>query len=361
MSSLRAESRTVSNTDQPTKRTARLGAILVLGVLVLLATGQPAGAEPAVPARLTDHLYGAHMLDAERGWAVGAFGTIAQTRDGGGTWRVRTAPTLEQLYDVAFADLQHGWIVGRSGVILHTDDGGTTWRAQASGTDHHLFSVEALDALVGWAVGDWGTLRHTRDGGATWNAASFERDLILNDQAWADARHGWVVGEAGAIFATRDGGATWTEQPTGIAKTLFGVFFADRLTGWSVGLDGLILQTRDGGATWLVQHGNPTVGALDQVGFRESAENPTLYDVALNGHTGYAVGDAGSVFISADGGESWQRAVTPTAASLHWIRAVSVAPAGAGMLVGANGLILRLAGDAPSLAPLRADAAAIPR
>lgn len=348
-------------TSQPAERTDRFGVVAVLCVAALLATARAAGAEPDGPARLSDNLYGARMIDAERGWAVGAFGAIAQTRDGGATWRAQSAPTSEQLYDVAFADLQHGWIVGRAGVILHTDDGGTTWRTQTSGTDHHLFSVSTRDPKEAWAVGDWGTLQHTPDGGATWRTTSFDRDLILNDQAWPDAQHGWVVGEGGAIFATRDGGATWSEQPTGIAKTLFGVFFVDPLTGWSVGLDGLILHTRDGGATWLVQHGNPTVAALDQVGFRESAENPTLYDVALNGRAGFAVGDTGSVFVSADGGASWQRAVTPTAASLRWIRAVSVVPAGAGIVVGANGLALRLTGDTLSLAPQRVDAAAVAR
>jgi photosystem II stability/assembly factor-like uncharacterized protein len=359
VSSSPTESRAVPGLCQRWQLTARPGVRIVLCLVALLVTGQAVRADPELPTRLTDHLYGVDMIDGDQGWAVGAFGTIAQTRDGGVTWRVQSSPTAEQLFDVAFADPQHGWIVGRSGTILHTDDGGQTWRAQASGTDHHLFSVAALSPLESWAIGDWGTLRHTRDGGTTWIAADFARDLILNDQAWPDARHGWVVGETGAIFSTRDGGVTWTEQKTGIAKTLFGVFFVDPLTGWSVGLDGLILHTRDGGATWLVQHGEPTVRALDQVGFRESAENPSLYSVALNGHAGYAVGDAGSVFVSADGGESWQRAPTPSAASLRWIRAVSVAPAGVGLLVGANGLTLRMAGDPPSLAPPHADAAAI--
>jgi photosystem II stability/assembly factor-like uncharacterized protein len=296
------------------------------------------------PVQLIDNFYATKFVDANTGWAVGAFGTIFQTRDGGTTWTPQVSHTVENLFGVDFADAQHGWIVGRVGTVLHTSDGGETWEKQAPDTKQHLFDVRALDAQHVWAVGDWGTIISSADGGKSWQAHPLDRDIILNAEAWPDATHGWVVGEGGAILATADGGATWTEQVSGVEKTLFGLCFTDTLHGWAVGLDGLILRTVDGGQSWQAQHGDTQIGTLDQVGFKDAFDNPTLYAVAATPTFAYAVGDNGAVFASSDGGNSWQRKSVPAAANLRWIRDVSLVNGTHGMLVGANGLTLRVAG-----------------
>lgn len=326
-----------------TRRTSRLA----LHVLVLLAICS-AAARVAVAvsggARITDHLYGTNFVTADDGWAVGAFGTIYRTHDGGRSWDAQVSGTLEQLFSVSFADIRTGWAVGRTGVIVHTTDGGTTWRKQPTPKDQHLFKVRAIDARRAWAVGDWGTVLATRDGGQTWEDRSLPRDVILYSQAWPDAQHGWLVGEAGAIVATQDGGATWTEQTSGVEKTLFGASFTDARHGWAVGLDGLILRTNDGGQSWQLLHGDASVDELEQVGFKEAFENPSLYDVVVTDTFGYAVGDNGAVFVSADGGGTWTRAAVPEAANLRWLRAASLVSGTHGLLVGANGLTLQVAG-----------------
>jgi len=336
---------------QPWRAARRLcrGALVVFAA-ALLAQGHSAGGPvpPALnpdPAPLTDNLYGTSFVDARTGWAVGAFGTIAHTTDAGASWRRQPSGTLEHLYAVHFVDARTGWAVGRAGTVLHTTDGGVAWTRQAAGTPQHLFDVRALDGQRAWAVGDWGAVVHTTDGGTTWQDRSLPRDVILNAQAWPDPTHGWIVGEAGTIVHTADGGATWQDQTSPAAKTLFGVFFRDAQTGWAVGLDGLILRTRDGGTSWEVQRGDPTVGALEQVGFREALDNPSLYDVSVQEPYGYAVGDTGAVFRSADSGASWQRATVPSTVSLRWIRALALVPGTHGVCVGANGLTLRLAND----------------
>jgi photosystem II stability/assembly factor-like uncharacterized protein len=313
------------------------------------ALARPAAAAP--DARITDSLYGARFVSAEDGWVVGGFGTIYRTRDGGASWRQQASHTIEHLYGVDFADAQHGWVVGRSGTILHTNNGGDTWEPQASGSEQHLFNVKAIDTQRAWAVGDFGTILATHDGGRKWDNHSMTRDVILNAQAWVDTDHGWIVGEGGTIVTTSDGGATWTDQTSDVAKSLFGVFFTDAQHGWAVGLDGLILHTPDGGQTWQVQHGEKEVGALEQVGFAEALGNPSLYDIALAGKYGYAVGDVGGVFLSEDGGATWQRKEMPKAFGLRWIRALSLVRGTHGVLVGANGLTIRVAGDQIQLPP----------
>lgn len=310
--------------------------------------------------RMKDNLYATHFLTADEGWAVGAFGLIAHTRDGGATWRVQPSHTIEQLFSIDFADAQHGWVVGRSGTILYTSDGGESWQAQALGIDRHLFKVAALDATHAWAVGDWGTMVTTSNRGQTWENRSLARDVILNGLSFPDAAHGWAAGESGTIVATSDGGATWTDQQSGVEKTLFGIFFRTPQEGWAVGIDGLILHTTDGGHTWQVQHGSTEVGALEQVGFQEAMDNPSFYDVAVAGTYGYAVGDVGAVFASADGGTTWARKKMPADWSLGWIRSVSLVSGTHGLLAGANGLTARIVTDQITLPEKESHAAETP-
>lgn len=316
--------------------------IICAAILLVWCAGRaPAAARE--PVHLIDNFYATKFVDANLGWTVGAFGTIFQTRDGGATWRPQASHSVESLFSVDFADATHGWIVGRVGTVLHTNDGGDTWEKQTPDTKQHLFGVCALDAQHAWAIGDWGTIISSADAGASWQIHALDRDIILNAEAWPDSTHGWIVGEGGAILATADGGATWTDQTSGVEKTLFGTSFSDGQHGWAVGLDGLILRTTDGGQTWQVQHGDTQISTLDQVGFKEAFDNPTLYAIAVTPTYGYAVGDNGAVFDSSDGGQTWQRKAVPAAANLRWIRAVSLVSGTHGMLVGANGLILRVA------------------
>jgi photosystem II stability/assembly factor-like uncharacterized protein len=316
----------------------------MLAALSAFAVREVAAVASRATVRITDNLYDTKFVNAEDGWAVGAFGTIARTRDGGKSWRPQVSHTSEHLYSVDFVDVRNGWVAGRSGLVLHTTDGGDTWQQQPSGSERHFFKVRAIDAQRVWLVGDWGAIFATQDGGKTWQDHSLTRDVILNSQSWPDAQHGWIVGEAGTILSTQDGGATWTDQVSGVEKTLFGVAFTGAQSGWAVGLDGLIIRTTDGGQTWQVQHGDTQVGALEQVGFAEALDNPSLYDVALAGQRGFAVGDVGCVYVTEDGGNSWHKIDGTGDWGLHWLRGVSLVPGTHGGFVGANGLAMRIEG-----------------
>ncbi len=315
-------------------------------VLVAICTaGSHAGSAKADPLRIIDHLYATTFVTAELGWVAGGFGSIYQTRDGGHTWVAQASHSVEQLFGISFADERHGWAVGRTGVILHTANGGSRWEVQKSGTDKHLFHVAALGESSAVAVGDWGAIVITRDGGAHWQDHSLDRDVILYAQSWFDAQNGWIVGETGLVLRTTDGGASWQDQPSGIEKTLFGVHFADPQRGWACGLDGLILHTADGGATWRVQRGEGRIDTLEQIGVAEALENASLYDIGVLGQRGYAVGDIGSIFQTEDGGETWHRKPVPPELKLGWLRALALLPSGNGLVVGAHGTTMRVAGD----------------
>jgi len=306
----------------------------------LLASAVAASATINTSAdRVKDNLYGVKFIDDQQGWAVGDFGTISHTTDGGRTWHLENSHTTEMLFDVDFVDDQNGWISGRSGMILHTDDGGETWERQKSGTTKHLFAIDFVDAQFGCIAGDWGAILVTHDGGATWEKRTLTEDIILNDIAMVDREHGFIVGEAGTVLATEDGGSTWVKRDSGVSKSLFGVDFVDPQHGWAVGIDALILETGDGGKSWQVRNGSTEVRALEQVGFAQAYDNPSLYGIAVLGRNGFAAGEIGAVFESHDGGHTWTREPSGESSESIWFRALSIAPKSPdGALVGAKGM-----------------------
>jgi photosystem II stability/assembly factor-like uncharacterized protein len=318
--------------------------LAVAQVLALLLCGVP---RIAVAGAIKDNLYGVKALGASEAWAVGNFGSIYHTSDGGRTWEMHESGTKAPLFGVDFADAEHGWAVGKSALILATSDGGKTWAPQKNPipTEKHFFNVRALDARTVWAVGDWGAIAVTHDGGATWQDKSLADDVVLYDLSFADARHGLIAGEFGTLLATTDGGETWEKRDTGTDQTLFGVSFPTPETGWAVGIDGLIVRTTDGGRTWTVQRGRARAEALEDLGFLETLKNPGLYDVQVEGRYGVVVGDTGVLLTTADGGETWTPRELPEHQRLVWMRAVSLAPGGHGVVVGAGGFSLEIDED----------------
>jgi photosystem II stability/assembly factor-like uncharacterized protein len=192
--------------------------------------------------------------------AVGEHGIVLLSDDGGRSYRqAKQVPASSTLTAVYFADAVHGWAVGQWGVILATVDGGETWTLQRSDTsiDQPLFSVYFKDARHGWAVGLWSLLLVTEDGGHAWKVAKLpppagaskaDRNLF---HIFAD-RSGtlFIAAEQGMVLRSRDGGATWEYRQTGNKGSLWtGTASADG-TVFVGGLLGHLYRSRDGGDTW---------------------------------------------------------------------------------------------------------------
>jgi photosystem II stability/assembly factor-like uncharacterized protein len=320
-------------------------------------------------AALRDNLFAVTATNDDTAWAVGNFGSIYVTKNGGKSWQARASNTKQPLFSIDFADQRAGWIVGKSGMILRTTDGGETWTRQKNPIEpaKHFFKVTAIDPQTAWAVGDWGAVVQTRDGGATWTDRSLgglavERiaspgrmmqtitdDVILSDVQFVDAQHGFIAGEFGTLLATSDGGEHWRQVVMPTEKTLFGVHFRSPDEGWVVGIDGIILYTQDGGQTWTTQNGLTATGAIEDVSFVEAMANPGLYAVSVEGRRGVIVGDSGAFFVSDDGGHTWTRRALPEAHRLTWMRDASVAASGRAFLVGAAGFTAAADGDTVTL------------
>jgi photosystem II stability/assembly factor-like uncharacterized protein len=250
---------------------------------------------------------------------------------------------------VAFTpDGSRGWVVGDGGAIFRTDDRGKTWVPQDSKQPAALLKVAAIDRNKACAVGEHGLVACTGDGGANWKLSRFE-DFVFFDLAFTDALNGWAVGEFATTLHTTDGGQTWTVQ-TGAQRTIsadpfFAIAFVNPSNGVVTGLNGLDEVTSDGGKSWKAgtiagdQHSMYTAvrppsgtdlllgGADGSIAvYHDGKASPVQSDtsnsitsLALSPRYDLAVGMAGTVLRSADGGQHWTSAnATADIAQAQW-------------------------------------------
>lgn len=192
--------------------------------------------------------------------AVGDYGIVLLSDDDGRTFRqARSVPVSSTLTEVSFVDAEHGWAVGHWGVILKTDDGGEHWVTQRLDThvDQPLFSVHFFNNQEGVAVGLWSLILHTGDGGKTWQTekappppGSKRADRNLFHLFLGPKGDLFVSAERGLIMKSDDHGQTWQATLTGGRGSLWtGITLPDgvMLVG---GLQGEISRSIDDGQTW---------------------------------------------------------------------------------------------------------------
>ena len=244
-------------------------------------------------------------------------------------------------------------VVGERGHILHSDDEGRSWTQARVPTRALLTAVHMHDASLGWAAGHDATILRTRDGGESWETVHSDPalDAPLLDLWFRDARRGFAVGGFGLFLATEDGGDSWTcrhgcagdEAPPLLrgaagnpADDEFGDDFhlnriapspagdpdaARRL--WLAGEAGALYRSDDGGQSWRALD-SPYAGSW-------------FAALALDADTVLAAGLRGRLFRSDDGGESWSRVETGTEATLT---DAALAPDGRVVIVGLSGTLL---------------------
>jgi photosystem II stability/assembly factor-like uncharacterized protein len=228
---------------------------------------------------------------------VGEHGVVLLSDDQGAHFRqARSVPLDTTLTSVSFADAQHGWAVGHWGAILRTDDGGETWRVQRlqSQEDRPLFAVHFYDAQHGLAVGLWSLALRTDDGGQTWQSATppaapgaTKADYNLWS-LFTDAQGlTYASAEHGQVLASPDQGRTWRYLDTGYKGSLWaGVALPDGSLVVA-GLRGHVLRSADHGQTWQ---------AID------SGTTSSITSLAVHGLKLEGAGLDGVVLRSDDGG-----------------------------------------------------------
>lgn len=336
---------TTTGLDGPVRGVTALAALLLAGA-VLASELDPA--EPSGWALPTPDLYAVEAL-GERIWAAGYWGTVLYSADGGATWQRGRTPVRNILYDVSFADDRSGWAVGQNGVILRSRDGGETWTRQLAEVedefgdrfelDTSLFGVAAMGPDTAWAVGDYGVVLYTGDG-ETWEHRPIPPetypddnvpDRIFNAVHFSSSEVGWIAGEFGTVLRTRDGGATWVGERTFVdtPEDLY-LFDLHALDGAppapaaTVGLAGSVLVSADGGERWEPRPVDTSAG---------------LFGVEWRGDRGIVVGDRGVLFLTHDGGLTWESPARPRL--FNWLTDVAFVTPDLAFAVGEQALILR--------------------
>lgn len=160
--------------------------------------------------------------------AVGKYGKILRSTDGGASWHQTPSGVGQPLFSITSPHPGRTLVVGAKGVCLESSDDGATWTKCAVATDRHLFAAQFLDGR-GLIAGEFGTLFRSDDAGKEWNRVEIEWEEMVPELAesfgsvephlyalaFCDPERVWIVGEYGLVLASEDGGKTWTKQRGG--------------------------------------------------------------------------------------------------------------------------------------------------
>lgn len=272
---------------------------LCIGSMTLLPLGVYS-AELAVSTSIFhgyphDALY-AVSFEEERGIAVGDFGLVVSSNDGGASW---------ERYSAAFTDLALFGVaqrqgrciaVGQQGAIFTSADC-ADWKAVSPGTEERLLAVDVNSAGIAYAVGGFGTLLKSTDWGNHWETVTPDWQALSNGiephlySVHVDADGtATVAGEFELILRSTSTGS-WTVLHTG-KKSLFSLRLLRNGEGYAVGQEGAILKTDDAGSTW---HS------------LKSPTNAILNDVFADANGRAVVVGVYTILVSDDDGQSWRQ------------------------------------------------------
>jgi photosystem II stability/assembly factor-like uncharacterized protein len=246
------------------------------------------------------------------------------------------------LYGVHFRDANNGCIVGgtsTTGYVMHSTDGGATWTnppVQIAALP--LYAVRCIDSTTIVAVGNSGTIYQTIDGGASWNVRTTPPGAFRPLKSLSVVGNTVYAAGDTVVIVSTDQGSSWTRKNTGLTspRLLNGLAMLGSGEGWAVGDAGVVYRTWDGCDSWQFQLCGTT-----QNGF-----NVDLASVHfVNTTSGWAVGantnPGGSLFLSTlDGGSTWTRQ-TPPAGLAVALNSVYFHDEKVGWAVGASGRCAR--------------------
>ncbi|WP_438483296.1 MBG domain-containing protein [Oleiharenicola lentus] len=223
--------------------------------------------------------------------------------------------------------------ISTAGEVKRSTNGGSSFSTVRNASSSALRNLESFSNTV-VAIGDAGFIARSGDSGQSWSDLSVSAAPAfvgeLRDVASKDGSFWVTVGKANGNLVTLwsdNGGATWNYGSVpGLSGTLHAVAYDTGTTRWTaVGSDGFfdarILNSTDG-KTW---------SAVSVVGAAP------LNDVSSNGAGRLlAVGDAGTLLVSVDGGQTFNADVNSGLVSENLNAVVSTST---GWAVGGDDLV----------------------
>jgi photosystem II stability/assembly factor-like uncharacterized protein len=294
----------------------------------------------------------ASWVSPDHGWVLEADGTVAETLDGGHTWRRMGTTIAPKGGKIRFADASHGYQLDAASIYA-TDDGGAHWVLMHTPIGAELFDLVVANGVVYVAAGNsnaqvvvwtapvggdhWteretgipigaGPIPHTQlvftgdagwllqvdrtvvggakltgavkwtpwtppcadTGGGAYLAASSPDDLV------ASCTEGVWTGPSikNGVYFSHDGGQTFTRQG---APNSGAVAMANTTTAIVPGQQGM-QRTTDSGATWQGVFDSPLTAA--DLGFTTATQ-------------GFVIFTNGEMLMTYDGGATWQPVTLP--------------------------------------------------
>ena len=165
-------------------------------------------------AVFTSPLMDVWFQDARRGWAVGAFGALLATVDGGKTWQDQAQqihnPDEFHLNSITGDGQGRVFIAGEGGIMFRSLDGGDNWETLEpfyEGSWFGLVYSPRHDALL--VFGLRGNLYRSTDFGESWEPVTDDnRATLAGGNAASDGRIA-LVGSVGTILTSDDGGQSF--------------------------------------------------------------------------------------------------------------------------------------------------------
>jgi photosystem II stability/assembly factor-like uncharacterized protein len=167
-------------------------------------------AELAIESGPADPFLDVWFADEARGFAVGAYGMLYRTDNGGLQWRISVAGIENRegyhYYSMSAADDGTLYLAGEVGILYRSDDGGKNWQRLDLGYEGSLFGVIALPEDRAVAFGLRGNIFTSNDRGETWVNATPEDSPGLSYYGGGRLRGGGVVlaGAGGVMTSSRD-------------------------------------------------------------------------------------------------------------------------------------------------------------
>ncbi len=238
-------------------------------------------------------------------YAVGDSGTLIKSTDAGLTWLKKETGIPGDLYWVHFTTAYIGMVYTNEGVSFQTFDGGVRWQSTTNAVAP-LLSLSALASgnqitdiywdLNNRAYATINTLAGvgiiaTSQNGISWRqASSFTAPGITCVQQ--SGLTAYAGGSDGVLLKSITGGVNWQQLVSGFTGNIDALYFSNDKTGSVLSLNtGQISVTTDSGTTW------NTISELKDV---------RIIAMQIQKDTGYALSDAGNLYCTYTGGQSWQ-------------------------------------------------------
>lgn len=201
------------------------------------------------------------FYDIKIGFAVGAYGMVFHTNDGGETW-VDWSAKLENnnrlhINGLVMVGPRSLMVSGEQGLILRSDDMGNTWTSLLSPYDGSFFGIMAKDDHI-LTYGLRGNLYNSVDGGAQWTRINTRSEQTLMSGITTFDKTFALIGNGGTlilldrnsenpksiILPSRTNASALTQAPDG-NLVIVGEAGVERLTANGETIDETITSAKD--------------------------------------------------------------------------------------------------------------------